>query len=303
MYNKNGGMMNDNVHKENKELLKKYKEYLELEKNYSPNTTSSYLRDVRLFSEKINMNLLAADEKTIKDYLKTISDHSSRSVSHVLSSLKSFYNYMERLDKIKINPVINIDYPKLDKKIPEFLTFDEVNKLLDINILNEYDARNKAILELLYSSGIRISELTSMELSNVDLDDCIIRIMGKGSKERIVPLGDFAIDALSNYIKYYRPLLNKKNSSYVFLNNRGGVLTRQFIFKVIKLECQKKNIKKKVSPHTLRHTFATHLLKNGADLRIIQELLGHENIATTQIYTHMTNESLKKDYDEFFPRN
>ncbi len=303
MYNKIGDNMNDNIHNKNKELLQKYKEYLELEKNYSPNTTSSYVRDVKLFSEKINKYLLTINEKTIKDYLKIISNHSSRSVSHTLSSLKSFYNYMERLGQIKSNPIINIDYPKLNKNLPEYLTFEEVNKLLDINILNEYDARNKAILELLYSSGIRISELTSMELSNIDLDDCIIRIMGKGRKERIIPLGDFAIDALSNYIKYYRPLLNKKNTSYVFLNNRGGVLTRQFIFKIIKLECQKKNIKKKVSPHTLRHTFATHLLKNGADLRIIQELLGHENLATTQIYTHMTNESLKKDYDDFFPRN
>ena len=142
-----------------------------------------------------------------------------------------------------------------------------------------------------------------MELSNIDLDECLIRIMGKGSKERIIPLGDYAIDALKNYIDNYRHLLNKKNSTYVFLNNRGGALSRQFIFKTIKNYAQKKGIKKNVSPHTLRHTFATHLLKNGADLRIIQELLGHENLSTTQIYTHLSNDKLKTDYEEFHPRS
>ena len=142
-----------------------------------------------------------------------------------------------------------------------------------------------------------------MEMSNIDLDDDLIRVMGKGSKERIVPLGDYAISAIDNYINNYRQKLNKKNTTYVFLNNRGDKISRQFIFKTIKLECTKKGIKKNISPHTLRHTFATHLLKNGADLRIIQELLGHENIETTQIYTHLTNEKLKNDYDDFFPRS
>ena len=179
---------------------------------------------------------------------------------------------------------------------------NKVSNLLNIKVENEYNSRDKTILELLYSSGIRISELTNMELSNIDLDECIIRIMGKGSKERIIPLGDYAINSLQDYINNYRFKLNKKNSSYVFLNNRGGQLSRQFIFKTIKNECIKKGIKKNVSPHTLRHTFATHLLKNGADLRIIQELLGHENLSTTQIYTHLTNDKLKSDYEAYYPR-
>lgn len=207
------------------------------------------------------------------------------------------------MGNIKSNPTDEIDRPKIEKKIPEFLTLEEVSSLLNFEVNNEFEARNKAILELLYSSGLRISELTSLELSNIDLDECLVRVMGKGSKERIVPLGDYAIDALKEYIYFYRPMLNKNNSSYVFLNNRGGVLSRQFIFKVIKEECIKKGIRKNVSPHTLRHTFATHLLKNGADLRIIQELLGHENLSTTQIYTHLTNDKLKHDYEDYFPRN
>lgn len=296
-------MSKDNyISDENMDYINRFSDYLKLERNYSLNTILAYAKDLDLFSEFIKKDLLKVNSNDIRTYVKSCSSYSARSISRLLSSLRAFYNYYERLNMISVNPIDNIDYPKLEKKMPDFLTLEEVTRLLDINIENEFDARNKAIIELLYSSGIRISELTNMELANIDLDECIIRVMGKGSKERIVPLGDFAVDALNTYIRYYRPLLNKQNSTYVFLNNRGGILTRQFIFKIIKRECQKKNINKNVSPHTLRHTFATHLLKNGADLRIIQELLGHENLATTQIYTHMSNEGLKKDYEEYFPR-
>ena len=192
--------------------------------------------------------------------------------------------------------------PKLDKSLPTVLSLEEVTSLLDIEINTPYDARNKAILELFYSSGLRISELINLEMANVDMDENLIRVMGKGKKERIVPFGDIAKNVLNDYINNYRTSINKKNSTYIFLNNMGNKLSRQYIFRIIKQECIKKGIKKNVSPHTLRHTYATHLLKNGADLRIIQELLGHENLATTQIYTHLDNESLKKDYDEYFPR-
>ena len=273
----------------NDRLINDFKNYLELERNYSNNTSLSYVKDVTLFSDFIKKNLLLVDKKDIEKYIRSL-NKSSKTISHVISSLKSF-------------STDEIDRPKIEKKIPEFLTLEEVSSLLNFEVNNEFEARNKAILELLYSSGLRISELTSLELSNIDLDECLVRVMGKGSKERIVPLGDYAIDALKEYIYFYRPMLNKNNSSYVFLNNRGGVLSRQFIFKVIKEECIKKGIRKNVSPHTLRHTFATHLLKNGADLRIIQELLGHENLSTTQIYTHLTNDKLKHDYEDYFPRN
>ena len=286
----------------NDRLINDFKNYLELERNYSNNTSLSYVKDVALFSDFIKKDLFLVDKKDIEKYIRSL-NKSSKTISHVISSLKSFYNYYMRMGNIKSNPTDEIDRPKIEKKIPEFLTLEEVSSLLNFEVNNEFEARNKAILELLYSSGLRISELTSLELSNIDLDECLVRVMGKGSKERIVPLGDYAIDALKEYIYFYRPIFNKNNSSYVFLNNRGGVLSRQFIFKVIKEECIKKGIRKNVSPHTLRHTFATHLLKNGADLRIIQELLGHENLSTTQIYTHLTNDKLKHDYEDYFPRN
>ncbi len=286
----------------NDKLINDFKNYLELERNYSNNTSLSYVKDVILFSDFIKKDLLLVDKKDIEKYIRSL-NKSSKTISHVISSLKSFYNYYMRMGNINSNPTDEIDRPKIEKKIPEFLTLKEVSSLLNFKVNNEFEARNKAILELLYSSGLRISELTSLELSNIDLDECLVRVMGKGSKERIVPLGDYAIEALKEYIYFYRPMLNKNNSSYIFLNNRGGVLSRQFIFKVIKEECIKKGIRKNVSPHTLRHTFATHLLKNGADLRIIQELLGHENLSTTQIYTHLTNDKLKHDYEDYFPRN
>lgn len=286
----------------NDRLINDFKNYLELERNYSNNTSLSYVKDVTLFSNFIKKDLLLVDKSDIEKYIRSL-NKSSKTISHVISSLKSFYNYYMRMGNIKSNPTDEIDRPKIEKKIPEFLTLEEVSSLLNFEVNNEFEARNKAILELLYSSGLRISELTNLELSNIDLDECLVRVMGKGSKERIVPLGDYAIDALKEYIYFYRPMLNKNNSSYVFLNNRGGILSRQFIFKVIKEECIKKGIRKNVSPHTLRHTFATHLLKNGADLRIIQELLGHENLSTTQIYTHLTNDKLKHDYEDYFPRN
>ena len=286
----------------NDRLINDFKSYLELERNYSNNTSLSYVKDVTLFSDFIKKDLLLVDKKDIEKYIRSL-NKSSKTISHVISSLKSFYNYYMRMGNIKSNPTDEIDRPKIEKKIPEFLTLEEISSLLNFKVNNEFEARNKAILELLYSSGLRISELTSLELSNIDLDECLVRVMGKGSKERIVPLGDYAIEALKEYIYFYRPMLNKNNSSYIFLNNRGGILSRQFIFKVIKEECIKKGIRKNVSPHTLRHTFATHLLKNGADLRIIQELLGHENLSTTQIYTHLTNDKLKHDYEDYFPRN
>ena len=188
--------------------------------------------------------------------------------------------------------------------MPTYLTIEEIDKLLDIEINTPYDARNKAILELMYATGLRISEVVSLEFKNIDLDDCIVRVVGKGNKERIVPINDMAIDALSTYINIYRPemLINGENN-YLFINNHGSIMTRQGVFKMLKNECLKKHIDKNISPHTLRHTFATHLLENGADLRVIQELLGHSDISTTQIYTHISNDKLKNDYKTYFPRN
>ena len=286
----------------NDDYIKEYENYLRYEKNYSVNTVNSYILELSMFNEYVNKDLLKINDDDVKKYLKAISSKSPKSVSHSLSALKSFYKYEERLEKITDNPLTKFKSPKLDKSLPIVLSLEEVTSLLDIEINTPYDARNKAILELFYSSGLRISELINLEMANVDMDENLIRVMGKGKKERIVPFGDIAKNVLNDYINNYRTSINKKNSTYIFLNNLGNKLSRQYIFRIIKQECIKKGIKKNVSPHTLRHTYATHLLKNGADLRIIQELLGHENLATTQIYTHLDNETLKKDYDEYFPR-
>ena len=287
----------------NDRLINDFKNYLELERNYSYNTSLSYVKDVTLFSDFIKKDLLLVDKKDIEKYVRSL-NKSSKTISHVISSLKSFYNYYMRMGNIKSNPTDEIDRPKIEKKIPEFLTLEEVSSLLNFEVNNEFEARNKAILELLYSSGLRISELTSLELSNIDLDECLVRVMGKGSKERIVPISDLAIKYLKIYVKDYRAdLVKKETNNYVYLNNHGKKMTRQGVFKMIKKLTSEKDINKDVSPHTLRHSIATHMLENGADLRIIQEFLGHENIGTTQIYTHLTNEKLKNDYMEYFPRN
>lgn len=283
--------------------LKEYENYLKFEKNYSMNTINSYLSDIKEYQEFKKGDILSSTKEDILAYLKTIKNLESTTISHKISSLKSFFKYYQKREKIKVNPLANIKSPKIAKKLPTYLTLEEVSKLLDLEIKSPYDARNKAILELLYSSGIRISELCNMQTSNYNSYECIIRLIGKGSKERIIPLGDYAISVLEDYINNYRPKINKKNINSIFINNRGDAVSRQFIFKVIKKECLKKGIRKNVSPHTLRHTFATHLLQNGADLRIIQELLGHENISTTQIYTHVSNQELKNDYQKFFPRD
>ncbi len=283
--------------------LKEYENYLKFEKNYSMNTINSYLSDIKEYQEFKKGDILSSTKEDILAYLKTIKNLESTTISHKISSLKSFFKYYQKRKKIKVNPLANIKSPKIAKKLPTYLTLEEVSKLLDVEIKSPYDARNKAILELLYSSGIRISELCNMQTSNYNSYECIIRLIGKGSKERIIPLGDYAISVLEDYINNYRPKINKKNINSIFINNRGDAISRQFIFKVIKKECLKKGIRKNVSPHTLRHTFATHLLQNGADLRIIQELLGHENISTTQIYTHVSNQELKNDYQKFFPRD
>lgn len=287
---------------DNNDYLNEFERYLRLERRYSINTVKAYYLDLCMFSDYINKDLLKITEDDVRKYLKAIDEKSNKTISHNISSLRNFYNFYEKLEKIKVNPMNNIRPPKIEKTLPSVLSLEEVVSLLDIEIKTPYDARNKAIFELFYSSGLRISELINLEMSNVDLDECLIRVMGKGKKERIVPIGDYAKAALDDYINNYRSIINKKNTSYIFLNSTGGVLSRQYIFKLIKQECIKKGIKKNVSPHTLRHTYATHLLKNGADLRIIQELLGHENLATTQIYTHLDNEQLHNDYNEYFPR-
>lgn len=285
------------------ENLENYRNYLKYERAYSDNTVGAYMNDLNKYEEFLKKDILESDTEDLEKYLKYIKNLESTTVAHKITSIKSYFNYNIKRGIISVNPADKVSRPKLTKHLPEYLTEEEVGKLLDVEVKSPYDYRNKTILELLYSSGIRISELVNIKTPNYDSEECLIRIMGKGSKERIVPLGDYAINIMNDYMNNYRPLINKKHTDYIFINNRGDKISRQFIFKVIKKEALKKGIKKDISPHTLRHTFATHLLKNGADLRIIQELLGHENISTTQIYTHVTNNKLKSDYETYFPKD
>ncbi len=284
----------------NEELINRYLDYLKYERNLSLNTIKSYSNDLQQFAK--THDFLKVTPTDSKKYLEKL-NLSPKSQAHTITVLNSFYLFLINESVIKTNPFAQIHQPKLPKYLPEYLTEEEIDKILDINLNNSYDYRNIAMLETLYATGMRVSELVNLEMVNLDLDNALVRIMGKGSKERIIPLTDIAIKRLQIYIKDHRPqLLNNKNSNYVFISRNQKNISRQAFFKMIKTICQSKGINKNISPHTIRHSFATHLLAHGADLRIIQELLGHEDISTTQIYTHLTNTQIKKDY-ELHPRN
>ena len=287
----------------NDEYINDFLLYLEMDLNYSKNTIDTYLNALNHLNNEINKDILKLSSNEIEKFISSLNLESS-SISNYLSAYKTFYNYYIKIGKTNINPIDKVDTPKLSKHLPTYLTVEEVDKLLNIEITDAFSARNKSLLELLYATGLRISELINLEFKNIDLNDCIVRIMGKGSKERIVPINDMAIKYLKIYVKGFRhKLVKTEQNNYVYLNNHGKKMTRQGVFKMIKKRNQEAGIKKDVSPHTLRHSIATHMLENGADLRIIQEFLGHESIGTTQIYTHLTNQKLKNDYMEYFPRN
>lgn len=287
----------------NEKLINEFIDYLRFEKKYSENTIVSYQNDLKkaLIFFKNDFNNLT--KKDIQNYIRQLSkQESSASVSRSISTLKSLYKFLELNKYAKNNPLTTITNPKTPKKLPKVLSEEEVDKLLDINLKTDFDYRNKAMLELMYSSGLRVSELVNLKVNDIDLVNSSVRIFGKGSKERIIPLNDYATIALKNYILYYRTSLFKHGeNNYLFLNNHGNKMTRQGFFKILSKIAKEKNIKTEFSPHTLRHSFATHLLKHGADLRSIQELLGHSDISTTQIYTHITEERLQKNYEEFHP--
>lgn len=284
------------------EEIKEFINYLLIDLKYSNNTIKTYEYVLKEFIKIINKDLLLVNNKDIIYYLEFLKKKdSSKTINHHLNALASFYNFLLIENKITRNPIYDIDKLKTTKSLPKVLSQDEIKKILDIDLINKYSYRNKAMLELMYSSGLRISELVNIKIYNLDLDMGTVRIMGKGAKERIVPIGETAINYLSIYINEYRPLLNKKKSDWLFLNNRGDSISRQSFFKIIKNTKIKKNIKTTFTPHTLRHSFATHMLENGADLRSIQELLGHSNISTTQIYTHVSNKIKKENYLKYHP--
>lgn len=280
---------------EDKDVLS-FLEYLKYERRLSVNTIDSYGENLLLVSKYLNKNLINATRDDIKNFFDNF-DGDVKTKAHYLTVLNSFYKYLIFMGKCSINPCDGIKHPKLSKKLPEYLTSEEINKLFDIRLTKPIDYRNKAMLEVLYATGTRISELINLELNQIDFDECIIRVTGKGKKDRIIPIGDTAMDALKNYILNYRIFLVKTNdNNYVFLNKNGSKISRQGFFKILKGLAFDAGIKKDISPHTIRHSFATNLLNNGADLRIIQELLGHENLQTTEIYSHLTNKKIEDDY-------
>ena len=288
-------------------MIDKYLDYLKYEKKLSANTLKSYQNDLDIFKEYFHTkDLTSLKPNDISAFIENQSKNnkSVATIAHNITVINSFYNFLKDENENIINPCENIISPKKGLKLPHFLTEEEVDRLLDVPLNNAYCYRNKAMLELLYATGIRVSELINLKFINLDLENDFIRVLGKGSKERLVPIGDIAKKWLIIYLNEYRQeLLKNKNSDYLFINNQGNVISRVGFFKIIKKQCQEKNITKNVSPHILRHSFATHLLAHGADLRVIQELLGHSDIATTQIYAHLVNEKLKKDYEEFHPRS
>ena len=279
--------------------IKDYLDYLQYERKLSINTIESYGQNLNLFYlylKKKNIDILNVKSDDIKNYLYSL-DKNTKTKAHYITVINNFYNYMILLERLKKNPCETIKLPKTDKKLPQYLTSDEIDKLFNIRLIKPIDYRNKAMLELLYATGTRISELLDLELSQINFEDCLILVMGKGKKERVIPVGSTALHYLKLYIYEYRKyLLKTKTSNYVFLNSNGGQLSRQGFFKILKELCHKQGIDKEISPHVLRHSFATNLLNNGADLRVIQELLGHENLSTTEIYSHLSTEKKKSDY-------
>lgn len=290
------------------DILKKYKLYLLTNKHLSDNSVDSYLLDIYKYLEymeksKIN-SIKKINKEDIYNYLKSLDNnkYSIYSVVRKISSIKTFHRYLTSM--YEINDVsIDIDTPRFYKKLPNILTIEEVENLLNIKLETAFDYRNKAMLEVMYATGLRVSELVNLELNNVNLDEGYVRCFGKGNKERIVPLGEIALKYLKIYIDDYRDSLKKRClCDKIFLNNHGKGITRQGFFIILKEIAEEKGINKNITPHMLRHSFATHLLNNGADLRSIQVMLGHSNLSTTQIYTNVSNEVLKENYELYHPR-
>ena len=287
-----------------------FKNYLNLERGRSDNSIKSYDYDLILFKKflianKINDTPINCKPETIKNYLyKSFSDKKSISQARSISAIKSFFNYLIFEGYIKDSPISNIESPKQEKKLPKVLTEEEIKKLINsIDLNHDFGQRNKTILEILYGTGIRVSELINLKLSNIFFKENIIKVIGKGNKERFVPLGEIASNEMKIYINNRNLLkIDSKYSDILFLNRYGRGLTRSMIFKIISDASKRVGLDKKISPHTLRHSFATHLIKNGADLRTIQLILGHESITTTEIYTHLDTLHLEEVLKKYHPR-
>ena len=291
--------------------IKGFKSYLQIERSLSDNSVQAYIRDVKKFANYailIELSELKVSRLDISNFLAQINqeDISSRSQARIISGIKAFYKYLILEDYLKLSPTELIESPKIGLKLPDNLSLKEIDKLISaVDLSNKQGERNRAILETLYSCGLRVSELVNLQLSNIHFKEGYLKVTGKGNKERLAPIGGRAIKYLTIYINEFRNHQNikKGNEDFVFLNNRGAKLTRVMIFLIIQKLTKSIGLKKKISPHTFRHSFATHLIEGGADLRAVQEMLGHESITTTEIYTHLDNEYLRSNIIQFHPRS
>ncbi len=291
--------------------IKGFKSYLQIERSLSINSVQAYIRDVKKFANyaiPLELNELKINREDISEFLNTLKNDniSARSQARIISGIKAFYKYLIIEDYIKHNPTELIESPKIGLKLPDTLSLIEIDKLIAaIDLSNKQGERNRAIIETLYSCGLRVSELTNLKLSNIYFNEGYIKVIGKGDKERLAPIGGKALKYLQIYINEVRnhQKIIKGQEDFVFLNNRGAGLTRVMIFLIIQKLAEKIGLKKKISPHTFRHSFATHLIEGGADLRAVQEMLGHESITTTEIYTHLDKDYLRSNIIQFHPRS
>jgi len=289
-------------------LIDDYLNYLEIDRKLSINTIKSYRYDLHQLSDYLeSINVILANDVTqdnLSDYIIHLRKNGlgPRSTSHMISSIKNFYKFLLKDEVIEVDISKHLDTPKLPKKLPTYYSYNEIDKLLSFEVKDKFASRNKAMIELLYSSGLRISELLDLKLSDIHIMNGILKCHGKGNKERIVPMGDIAIRYLEEYLNMYRSQLLLAPSEYVFVNRNGKRLSRQGFQKALKKVAIEQGVNKEISAHKLRHSFATHLLENGADLRVVQELLGHSDIGTTKIYTQVTNNHMRNEYKKFHPR-
>lgn len=291
--------------------IKRFKKFLQVEKGLSQNSIYSYTYDLKKFSEFLsskNKNIMDANQDDIRQFLKfekISKNNSSRTLARSLAAIRQFYNFLsDNLEGTIQNPTEKIETPQVEKSLPDFLTVNELDKLFNsISEEESYELRDKTIFELLYSSGLRISEAIDLKLSDIDFENSFIHVIGKGDKERLVPAGKEALRLLNKYIKESRTaIIGSRDSEFLFVSKKGSQLNRKSVWRLLKNYVTRTEIQKNITPHTLRHSFATHLIENGADLRSVQELLGHMDISTTQVYTHMARKKLQEIHKNFHPK-
>lgn len=293
-------------------LIKNYSDHLRLELSLSENSVEAYQHDVSLFMqylelEKKTTDLDAIDMQVVENFFAYLYDMNigAKSQARILSGLKSFYRYLLEENIVDTDPTELITSPTLGRHLPEVLSYEEIQKMIDsIDLSDPLGHRNKAMIEILYGCGLRVSELITLKISDIFKEDGFIRVIGKGDKERLVPIGDGSLKILFNYIDGARKHINikPKFTDTVFLNRRGGGLTRQMVFIIVKGLAEENGITKSISPHTFRHSFATHLIEGGANLIAVQQMLGHASISTTEIYTHISDELLRETLTSYHPR-